>query len=84
MHCLSGVQYLFVCYTVVPGSFKVPGQPGARPVMPTTGIWLRALSNSYVLNAYYGIRKCNMVGKILQAFDYVAKYLNLLHQERSP
>ena len=28
---------------VAPGYFKAPGKPGARPVTPTTGIWLRAL-----------------------------------------
>ena len=40
-HCLSGVKYLYVCYTAAPGSFKAPGQSEARPVSPTTGIWLR-------------------------------------------
>ena len=43
-HCLSGVKYLYVCSTAAPGSLKVPGQPGALPVTPTTGIWLRALN----------------------------------------
>ena len=43
MHCLSGVQYLYVCHTAAPGSFKVPSQPGVRPVRPSTGIWQRAL-----------------------------------------
>ena len=46
-HCLSGVQYLYVCYTAAPDSFKAPGQSGARPVTPTTGTWLRAL-NDYI------------------------------------
>ena len=43
-HCLSCVYYLYLCYTSAQGSFKAPGQPGARPVTPTFGIWLRALT----------------------------------------
>ena len=37
-HCL------YDCYTAeAPGSFKEPGKPRARPVRPSTGIWLRAI-----------------------------------------
>ena len=43
MHGLSGVQYLYVCYTAVLGSFKAPGQPGERPIRLSTRIWQWAL-----------------------------------------
>ena len=41
-HYLSGVKYLYVCFTAAPGNFKAPAQPGPRPVRLNTGIWLRA------------------------------------------
>ena len=36
--------FIHLLYTAAPGRFKALGQPGVRPVTPTTGIWLRALS----------------------------------------
>ena len=45
-HCLSGVQYLYVCYTAAPGSFKAPG----LPVRPNTGNWLRTSTYMAVLD----------------------------------
>ena len=46
-HCLSGV---YVCYTAAQVSFKAPDQPGARPVRPNTGIWLRAIKSLFLLS----------------------------------
>ena len=45
-NCLSGVYYIYVCFTAAPGTFKAPGQPGACPVRPNIGIWLRALNKN--------------------------------------
>ena len=42
MSCTAFLVYSI--YTSAPGNFKALGQLGAPPVMPTTGIWLRALS----------------------------------------
>ena len=35
---IASIRLLYGCA----GSFKAPGQSRARPVMPTTGIWLQA------------------------------------------
>ena len=43
MHCLSDIEYLYVCYRAAPGSFKVPDQPRACPVRQATRIWLWVL-----------------------------------------
>ena len=53
--CLSGV--LYVCYSAAPGSFKALGQPGKRPVGPTTGIWLRAKKIEQMIKQYETISK---------------------------
>ena len=66
--CLSGVKYLYVWYTTAPVNFNAPGQPGARPVTPTTGIWLRALTK-IVLAA-------NFKQKIF-CFKFYFKYVNV-------
>ena len=40
-------------WTAAPGSFKALGQLGARPVTPTTGIWLRALNRFSVKYRFF-------------------------------
>ena len=50
MHFLSGVQYLYVCCKVAPGSFKAPGQPGAHPVIYSIVILLNYISMSIITN----------------------------------
>ena len=43
---LAHFEFILAHCAAAPGSFKAPGQPGARPVTPTTGIWLRALNRN--------------------------------------
>ena len=69
-HCLSFFIYLYVCYTAVPDSFKAPGQPGARPVRPTTGIGLWTLKPVAVwnYNCNYGVNKTKQ--KLIQQLSF--------------
>ena len=48
----------------MPGSFKAPGQPGARPVPPTTRIWLWALNANHSQFYKSGVitRNCSQPG----------------------
>ena len=58
LNLLSGVKYLYVCYTPAPDSFKAPGQPGACPVRTNTGIRLRALRLCFKYPPIY-LKDCN-------------------------
>ena len=44
-HALPSWRIVFIRLLYGGGNFKALGQPGARPVTPTTGIWLLALSS---------------------------------------